>query len=392
MEPISKSSIEYRLRNADLFVDKIYKGNRFGHAGDEVLPLLLGVDNTGGFRYLGVPRTCMKNLRILALLTGFNSSEWPDSFDPESGILTYYGDKRDPGDIHDTGRQGNLTLRNMFDSLHSTSPRNNFPVVLVFAKAKPNRDVQFLGLAVPGADEMSSDEDLVAVWRQSKDGKRFQNYKATFTILDCPMVSRNWLNDIGNGNAFTSAHVPKVWKDWVSKGKYNPLRVERPTKFRSKSDQAELLPKEREVISLIHSTYKGSEHDFEGVAAKLVRLAIPNCHSIELTRPWRDGGRDALGKYRIGTEVGGIDVDFAIEAKCKKLNRGVGVEATSRLLSRLRHRQFGVMVTTSFLSSQAYQEIIEDDHPVIVISAKDICKLLLRKFSSLPEIKNWLNS
>ena len=54
---------------------------------------------------------------------------------------------------------------------------------------------------------------------------------------------------------------------------------------------------------------------------------------------------------------------FALEAKCYAPGHGVGVRETSRLISRLRYRQFGVLVTTSHLDSQAYQEIREDGHP-----------------------------
>ena len=49
---------------------------------------------------------------------------------------------------------------------------------------------------------------------------------------------------------------------------------------------------------------------------------------------------------------------------------------TSRLISRLRHRQFGVLVTTSHLDSQAYTEIREDGHPVIVLAGRDIIDII----------------
>jgi hypothetical protein len=52
-----------------------------------------------------------------------------------------------------------------------------------------------------------------------------------------------------------------------------------------------------------------------------------------------------------------IAVEFALEAKCYAPTHGVGVRETSRLISRLRHRQFGVPVTTSYLDDQAYREI-----------------------------------
>jgi hypothetical protein len=48
----------------------------------------------------------------------------------------------------------------------------------------------------------------------------------------------------------------------------------------------------------------------------------------------------------------------------------------SRLISRLRDRQFGILITTSYVDLQAYREIKEDQHPIIVISATDIIEVL----------------
>jgi ABC-type lipopolysaccharide export system ATPase subunit len=69
-------------------------------------------------------------------------------------------------------------------------------------------------------------------------------------------------------------------------------------------------------------------------------------------------------------------VDFAIEAKCYGANNSVGVREVSRLISRLRHRQFGVIITTSWLHDQAYKEIVEDGHPVMILAGRDVVELL----------------
>jgi len=52
------------------------------------------------------------------------------------------------------------------------------------------------------------------------------------------------------------------------------------------------------------------------------------------------------------------------------------VRETSRLISRLRHRQFGVFVTTSFVRKQAYEEIRADGHPVVILAGRDIVDIL----------------
>lgn len=384
--------ISANLDKTDLHVDQIYGGSRNGSYSDDPLPKLLKVDNGAGFRCIGSPRTDVKSLKVLALQTSFSDLDWPDAIDRENGLFTYYGDKRSPGDLHDTKRDGNKILKELFDFCHSSkvSTPSNFPVILLFGRTGTYRDNQFLGLAVPGSRGMSSDEDLVAVWRTTKDGIRFQNYKSVFTILDVPTIDRKWINDAKNGRALSSPYAPKEWINWVQNRQYTPLISKHQHPVRSKSQQTDLSNLELKIIEAIHSKFKDTPYKFESCAAELVKLAMPSTHSIELTRPWRDGGRDATGKHRIGYGDGYIDVDFAMEAKCYKLSSGVGVAHTSRLISRLRHRQFGIMVTTSYLGAQAYQEIVSDDHPIIVLSAKDIARLMISKLKDFQSTSTWL--
>ena len=99
--------IDKDLGTVDLTVDEVYGGSRNGNASDDPLPRLLDVDNGAGFRHLG-QRPEVKTLKLLVLKTSFSDPNWPDALDDESGTFTYYGDKRAPGDLHQTPRQGNL--------------------------------------------------------------------------------------------------------------------------------------------------------------------------------------------------------------------------------------------------------------------------------------------
>ena len=108
-------------------------------------------------------------------------------------------------------------------------------------------------------------------------------------------------------------------------------------------------------------------------------------------RPRRDGVLDAIGRYRVGSETTYITFDCALEAKCYAMTNSVGVRQTSRLISRLRHRQFGVLVTTSFVDLQAYKELREDGHPVVIISARDIVEILANHgLGTVAEVGDWL--
>lgn len=120
---------------------------------------------------------------------------------------------------------------------------------------------------------------------------------------------------------------------------------------------------------------------------------LPAIAQIDVTRPSRDGGRDAIGQMRVGSGPSAIFVDFALEAKCYASTSSVGVRDLSRLISRLRHRQFGVLVTTSYLDLQAYRELKDDSHPIVVISGKDIVELLrVNGWADQASIASWLSA
>ena len=120
-----------------------------------------------------------------------------------------------------------------------------------------------------------------------------------------------------------------------------------------------------------------------------------NFIDFSLTRPWRDGGRDAIGRYSINT--GGkvnypLIIDCALEAKCYGTNKGVGVREMSRLISRIRYRQFGIMVTTGYVDNQAYSEVVDDGHPILIVTASDIAGVLRNNAINSSNVEEWLQS
>ncbi|KZM48970.1 restriction endonuclease [Labrenzia sp. OB1] len=377
------------LEHVDLHVDAIYQGGRKGNAGDEPLPPLVSVSNNGGFRYRGN----LDALELVALTSTLKDPDWPDMLNPETGIFTYYGDNKRPGrPLHETPRNGNELLRRIFESAHAgPDGRRRVPPIFIFTSTGEGRDYRFRGLAVPGSISLSSSEDLVAIWKVA-EGARFQNYRARFTILDAPIISRSWINDIIAGSAYTE-NAPKAWRDWVEKGNFSPLLATRSLEYRTKEEQLPTGTGGVAVIKCIHRYFENDPHSFEYCAAEIARLMLPEVAGLDVTRPSRDGGRDAIGQLRVGTGSSAILVDFALEAKCYELSSSIGVRPMSRLISRLRHRQFGVLVTTSFVDRQAYQEIKEDQHPIIVISAGDIVKLLKENgYADVASVQNWLET
>lgn len=377
------------LATASLMIDGIYAGGRQGNAGDDPLGRLIKVSNSGGFRYRGK----VDALELVVMVTSHADPDWPDGLDRETGVFTYYGDNKKPGRaLHDTPRRGNQLLARVFEDAHAgAAGRARVPPIFLFASTGVWRDVEFLGLAVPGTTDLSATEDLVAVWKTAGE-RRFQNYRAQFTVLDAGVIERAWIDSIIFGQPDASL-APAAWVDWVEKGKLTPLVSSRSIEHRKRSEQLPADPNERAMVAAIHLHFADDAHGFEHCAAALVRMALPGVAMLDVTRPSRDGGRDALGKIKIGEGPGAILVDFALEAKCYGLENSVGVKATARLISRLRHRQFGILVTTSWLNEQAYQELKEDQHPVMVIAAVDIAAILKRHdISDAAKVTQWLTA
>ena len=377
------------LSTADLVIDAVYEGGFAGNAGDDPISKLMGCGNQGGFRYKG----SYSNVRTCVLYSEMSNTEWPDQIDYERGLFYYYGDNKTPGhELHETNKKGNLILKRAFDNLH-LNIRSDIPPFFIFTKLQgAGRSVIFRGMAVPGARDISPTNDLVAIWK-TKGNQRFQNYRAIFTILDEPTISREWIQNLLDGKSVKS-NVPKSYDKWLESGKYLPLLAPPSVLIRTVGEQLPQNKQEEKFIQRIKDYFEShhnGEYAFEKCAIILAQLMDRNIILCDNTRPWKDGGRDAIGVYRIGTSSAYTDVEFALEAKCYKLSNGCGVRETSRLISRLRHRQFGIFITTSYVALQAYGEIIEDGHPVLILSAIDIVKILLNNgISNENELSRWL--
>lgn len=371
------------LATADLVLDKVYLGGSLGHAGDDAIGKLLPVGNQGGFRFSGSVRR--ETVKLVVLYTSGVEIDWPDRIDPTTGDFTYYGDNRKPGkELHDTPRGGNLLLREIFAAARSSADeRRAVPPIFLFHRVS-GRDVMFRGLLAPGSYRLAGDEELVAVWRTTRN-LRFQNYRAHFTVLRTPRVSRAWINQVLVGDPL-GTECPGEWRKWVQGRIYQALEAPRSLTVRTKAEQ---LPDSSDawMVRAIHAHFQEAPVAFENFAAELWVKSDPNAVAVEVTRPSRDGGRDAVGEYRIGPSHDPVRLQFALEAKCFDPDGGgIGVRYVSRLISRIKHREFGVFVTTAFIGGQAYQEVREDAHPIVFLVARDLVAILKRMGLSTPDL------
>ncbi|EEZ95935.1 restriction endonuclease [Legionella longbeachae] len=386
------------LTNADLIVDAVYEGGNSGNTSDDpISKIIKGIGNMGGFRLAGQEAS----KKLIVLYTSMEDGDWPDSLDTSKGQFIYYGDNKHPGhDIHDTPRKGNATLKMLFDSTHNEKDaRRTVPPIFIFAKyptARSSRSVQFKGVAVPGYPGLSATDDLIAVWKTT-NGQRFQNYRAIFTILNIPMVSRKWINSLLDPLVQDNSLNP--FYQWKISGKAEVLIAPSTKTIRTQIDQMPKTKLEREILQVLFDYFCKTPIKFEACAAKIFQLYDENALIDEITRSTVDGGRDAVGRYVLGIKDDPVYAEFSLEAKCYQpgLNgqniNSVGVKEVSRLISRIKNRQFGVLVTTSIIAKQAYEEVREDGHPIVFLSGGDISRILIKKgINSTKAVLAWLNS
>jgi len=389
------------LEKSLLRVDKTYKNtNNWKNKEDQFNKFFRfsdgkGINNVSGFRPKSnnlTPENDIISSAFCVLITNFGETEWPDDLDLETGVFTYFGDNRSPGTILDeTTIGGNKLLQTTFSHLHTQS-RNLVKPFLCFESLKISGKsyMKFLGLAAPGAQGVSSTEDLVAVWKV-KGNDRFQNYKSIFTILNEDEVSKSWLEDLVSGVTSTdSIYCPKSWLAWVNTGIYNALECKREIKPRSKLDQSPSTNEEKQVLDYIINNL--SDREFEYASAEIVRLIDKSFKDLVVTRASKDGGRDVIGTYHLGHSKHQVRLSVYIEAKKWKQSSSIGVKPMMRLISRLRSRDIGVFITSSFFDKQVQSELIEDGHPVMLISGGDISKVLINSDLSSPNsLSAWVS-
>ncbi len=387
------------LEKADLVVDAIYKGGTASNMSAEPFHKLIpGCENAGGFR---------KKLRedgsgkyaYVVLYTSMEELEWPDYLEEETGIFRYYGDNREPGrELTNTKKKGNKILEMAFNLLNEGTHLEDMPPFFIFKKTGNGRDIQFLGLAAPGNPKISPDKDLVAFWRTVKE-KRFQNYEAYFTVLDTGKnpIPRKWIESLIYDHDNNLQYAPDVWKKFVKEGRNGIQALKAPKIFKipTKYEQLQSDVEGNKCLAFIRNYYHDFPQAFEACATDIIGKMDSNFVDFTITRPWRDGGRDAIGHYTIST--GGkanypLKIDCALEAKCYAENHAVGVREMSRLISRIRYRQFGIMITTSSVDNQAYSEVIEDGHPILIVTASDIAGILRNNAINSSNIVLWVKS
>lgn len=150
------------LSSAPLLINSIYEGgSKRNPAADNPLTKLFKVEgyrksvgNRGGFRKSNkeIGGKSTSEIAYVVIYTTGKETEWPDTYDEETGTFIYYGDNRVPGnDYWNTKQNGNRLLEEIFKkAYHSPESRKEIPPIFVFKSTSVGINVEFLGVAVPG--------------------------------------------------------------------------------------------------------------------------------------------------------------------------------------------------------------------------------------------------
>ena len=76
------------------------------------------------------------------LFSSLGDPDWPDLVDYYYGMVTYFGDNKKAGDLHETPQRGNQLLRDWFDALHQGELKK-IPPIFFFTKGMAGKDVLF---------------------------------------------------------------------------------------------------------------------------------------------------------------------------------------------------------------------------------------------------------
>ena len=231
--------------------------------------------------------------------------DWPDSIDAYTGTFLYFGDNKRPGcELEKTWRGGNKLLKKCFATLHDApDKRAQIPRFLVFTKRGQGRDVIFRGLAVPGVDGDSADDLAQFGAARTENVSRTTEPSSRSSMR--AQFREQWIDAVKEGKALDPS-APSAWQRWADSGVYEPLRAEPVVDYRSRDQQVPTQGRDQALVRCIYEYFKCNPHGFEHCAAKLAGMMDANVNIDIVTRPSRDGGRDANRdlSYRA---AGGLD-------------------------------------------------------------------------------------
>lgn len=179
---------------------------------------LKGLGNQGGIRasMVEVNKKSTNELSFLVLVNRGTETEWPNYYDKDTSILTFYGDNKKEGNKYlNTKQKGNQR----FEELYSLTQGNNIDrlftcPIFYFESTEPgSRNYRYIGLAYPLVHQDSTEDSLKLI-----QTKGVQNLKAKFIMITDEIICREWLYDLKAGNKDSSIFQPNSWDKFLANG------------------------------------------------------------------------------------------------------------------------------------------------------------------------------
>lgn len=332
---------------------------------------------------------------------GTDDTPWKDRFDPDNGIVNYYGDAK-PINNDPLEPTGNKTLMCEWKTHTSNDAnvRQKATPIVFFEKTKKGY-MHFAGVGVL--------EKVSLVTQKIKD-KEFTNFEYEFCVLDLNEENNcfdwDWISDRCNKNLSvyeTNDKAPLAWKKWIQYGNDKIEKVRRHVIksriIKEKEQYTKSGSIEEKILKVIEKHY---ENQNKKLQFELFALYISQFFFAEnsmkylegyITKGSGDKGIDFISRIDIGQDLANIKMVVIGQAKCQ--TKPVSSKDIARTIAKLKRNYIGVFVTNSVFSEQTQEEILEDQYPLIMINGNKIAQLtnkyILDSSNDLNKLKEYLD-
>lgn len=213
------------LLEADLIPGNIYQGGQAGNVGDDPFNKLLGTGNSGGIRSK-INKAKDRQAFMVIIADKHNKSDYSDSYDSETQILTYAGDQRESGKAYlETKQKGNQKLEKLYQNVYNFSYDSEddslFPVFYFQKIAKKGRNYRYIGLAFPYVKGQDLSSVCSEVKYQNNKNEEINNLMFQFTIDTESVIQREWLKELVSETEI-ALHAPASWEEFIKTRKFQP--------------------------------------------------------------------------------------------------------------------------------------------------------------------------
>ena len=331
---------------------------------------------------------------------GSEGTPWKDRFDPDNGIVIYYGDAK-PINIDPLEPTGNRALMDEWKKHTSNDINERLKATpIVFFKKTKKGYMQFAGVGVI--------EKVSLVTQKIKD-KEFTNFEYEFCILNLNEENNyfdwDWISDRCNANLTleeTNYKSPTAWKHWIKNGNDKIEKVRRhviKSRLIKESDQYTRSGSvEEKILRVIEKHYENKKLKFELFALYITQFffADNNMKLFDgyITKGSGDKGIDFISRMDIGQDLASIKMVVIGQAKCQ--SDTINSKDIARTIAKLKRNYIGVFVTNSVFSRQTQEEILEDQYPLIMINGNKIAELtnkyILDSSTDMNILEEYLNN